>query len=77
MSEAVGGAWSGLGGCFVVLFILFMGASSVEPPTLLLPNLLPHPLPDMFVELIDTENNPDGTWCLEFKKPNDNLAGRK
>ena len=37
----------------MALFTLFLGASGVEPPTLLLlPDLLPHPLPDMFVELL-------------------------
>ena len=52
ISEALEGAWSGVEGCFAAFFILFLEASGVEPPTLLLPNLLPRPLPDMFVELL-------------------------
>ena len=59
----------------MALFILFLGASGVELPTLLLPDLLPRPLHDMFVELLIYRKT-DGDWCLKFKKPNDNLAGR-
>ena len=65
ISEAVGGTWTGVLGCFVALFILFLGALGVQPPNLLLPDLLPRPLPDMFVELIDIQKT-DGNWCLEF-----------
>ena len=76
VSLVVMGVWSGGGGCFLAFLIFFLRDSGVKPPTLLPPDLLPHPLSDMFVVLL-IKKKLMATVVLHFKKPNDNLVGRE